>query len=175
MAVQMKRATKVALAGGLLGVGLGGFVDGIALHQILQWHQMLSAITPPESMEAMKRNMAADGWFHAAVWIATFAGVLVLWTAVRRPGPLPPTRALLGNMMIGWGGFNLVEGIIDHHVLALHHVRDLPLHVPVYDWVFLLGGGIGFILIGLALRAGRRRMPGYETERRSGRDRRLAY
>jgi uncharacterized membrane protein len=26
----------------LLGVGLGGFVDGIALHQILQFHHMLT-------------------------------------------------------------------------------------------------------------------------------------
>jgi uncharacterized membrane protein len=27
----------------LLGIGLGGFVDGIVLHQILQWHHMLTA------------------------------------------------------------------------------------------------------------------------------------
>jgi uncharacterized membrane protein len=26
----------------LLGIGLGGFFDGIVLHQILQWHHMLS-------------------------------------------------------------------------------------------------------------------------------------
>jgi uncharacterized membrane protein len=43
---------------------------------------------------------------------------------------------------MGWAGFNLVEGIIDHHLLNLHHVRDLPEHVPLYDWVFLLIGGV---------------------------------
>jgi uncharacterized membrane protein len=26
----------------LLGIGLGGFVDGIVLHQVLQWHHMLT-------------------------------------------------------------------------------------------------------------------------------------
>ena len=26
----------------LMGVGLGGFIDGILLHQILQWHHMLT-------------------------------------------------------------------------------------------------------------------------------------
>ena len=34
-------------AGILLGIGLGGFVDGIVFHQILQWHNMLSARIPP--------------------------------------------------------------------------------------------------------------------------------
>ena len=171
----MTRASKVTAAGILLGIGLGGFVDGIVLHQIVQWHQMLSAVLPPDSMEAMKRNMAADGWFHAAVWVATFAGVLVLWQAARGPGQLPPTRSLLGNMLLGWGAFNFVEGIIDHHVLELHHVRDLPQHVPAYDWTFLLVGGVGFMLAGLALRAGRRSAAAYGAERRSGRERRLSY
>ena len=172
----MTRQSKVTAAGVLLGIGLGGFVDGIVLHQIAQWHQMLSAVVPPESMAAMKRNMAADGWLHAAVWIATFAGVMVLWRALRGPGALPSTRHLLGNMLLGWGAFNLVEGILNHHLLELHHVRDLPQHVPAYDWIFLAVGGIGFILAGLALRAGQReRAPVYGAERRTGRERRFSY
>ena len=51
-------------------------------------------------------------------------------------------------MLLGWGSFNLLEGIVDHHVLNLHHVRDLPEHVPVYDWLFLAIGGVGFIIAG---------------------------
>jgi uncharacterized membrane protein len=62
-------------------------------------------------------------------------------------------------MLVGWGGFNVVEGIIDHHLLELHHVRDLPEHVPFYDWAFLAVGGVGFILLGLALRDGKRHAP----------------
>src|SRR5512145_208675 len=103
---RLRARRSLTAAGVLLGIGLGGFVDGIVLHQIVQWHQMLSAVLPPDSMEAMKRNMAADGWFHAAVWIATLAGVLMLWQAVRGPGPVPATRHLLGNMLLGWGAFN---------------------------------------------------------------------
>jgi uncharacterized membrane protein len=37
-------------------------------------------------------------------------------------------------MILGWGLFNLVEGVIDHHLLNIHHVRDMPFHVPAYDW-----------------------------------------
>ena len=38
------------LAGIVLGLGLGGFVDGITLHQIMQWHNMGSAVLPPTAM-----------------------------------------------------------------------------------------------------------------------------
>ena len=60
-------------------------------------------------------------------------------------------------MLVGWGSFNLVEGLVDHHVLDLHHVRDLPAHVPAYDWTFLLLGGIALVVVGWLLSRG-----GYE-------------
>ena len=165
----MLRAKRIRTAGILLGIGLGGFLDGIVLHQIAQWHNMLSAVLPPHDMAAMKQGMAADGWFHIATWLATLGGIAALWSALRGPGPLPSTRAFFGNMLVGWGGFNLVEGIVNHHLLELHHVRDLPQHVPFYDWAFLLVGGVALLLAGLALRAGR---PAPPLERRSGTERR---
>jgi uncharacterized membrane protein len=54
-------------AGIILGLGLGGFVDGILLHQIVHWHNMGSAVVPPTTMDALQRNMTWDGYFHAAV------------------------------------------------------------------------------------------------------------
>src|SRR3954453_9990957 len=79
-------------AGLLLGIGLGGFVDGIALHQIAQWHNMGSAVLPPVTMEAMSRNMMWDGMFHAATWIVTLIGVFMLWSAAARRA-VPATAA----------------------------------------------------------------------------------
>jgi uncharacterized membrane protein len=169
--VHNHRARNAAL---LLGIGLGGFIDGIVLHQVAHWHQMLSAVLPPDSMQAMQRNMVADGWFHLAMWIVTLGGVFLLRSAVRGAGPIPTTRGFTGYLLIGWGGFNLVEGIVDHHLLDLHHVRDLPAHVPMYDWLFLLFGGLGLLALGFALRD---RLPvsaRVEAERRSGLDRRLS-
>jgi uncharacterized membrane protein len=154
---QFRRAR---LAGLLLGVGLGGFVDGIALHQIVHWHNMLSARVPPVDMRAMEINMVADGWFHAGVWVLTLAGVLLLWSAARTEAPLPPVRWLLGLLVGGWGAFNLVEGIVDHHLLQLHHVRDLPVHVPAYDYLFLAVGGVGFMALGWLLARGAARPRG---------------
>jgi uncharacterized membrane protein len=61
-------------------------------------------------------------------------------------------------MFLGWGAFNLGEGVIDHHLLQLHHVRDLPVRMPLYDWAFLALGGAGLMAAGWWLsRAGRAR------------------
>ena len=135
-------------AGIVLGLGLGGFIDGIALHQIAQWHNMGSAVVPPTTMEAMAQNMRWDGYFHAAVLILTIAGVFMLWSDGHAGLSPRRTSALLGQIILGWGLLNLVEGIIDHHLLELHHVRDMPTHVPAYDWVFLGVGGAVFIVVG---------------------------
>ena len=137
-----------ATAPGLvLGVGLGGLVDGWLLHQILQWHNMLSARIPPATMAAMRANMTADGFFDAASWAIVVAGVCLLWAAGRR-GTLPGGRRFAGQLIAGWGLFNLVEGIVDHHLLQLHHVVDLPVHVPLYDWLFLAIGGVLLLALG---------------------------
>lgn len=127
----------------MLGIGLGGFVDGILLHQIWQVHAMLSAKVPLNSMENMQTNMSADGLFHAVVWVATFLGVVMLFNAAKRADVLWSDRALYGSMLAGWGIFNVVEGVIDHHVLELHHVVQ-RLGQSMWDWLFL---GVSVALI----------------------------
>jgi uncharacterized membrane protein len=147
----MHQSRSSRVPGWLLGMGLGGFVDGILLHQILHWHNMGSALVPPVTLEAVRQNMRWDGFFHAAVWLLTVAGVYLLLRHARRGVRLPTQRGLTGQLFLGWGSFNLVEGIVDHQILGLHHVRDLPTHVPAYDWMFLLIGGLGFMLLGSLL------------------------
>jgi uncharacterized membrane protein len=147
--------------GVVLGVGLGGYADGIVLHQIAQWHNMGSAVVPPVTMHAMQLNMTWDGLFHLFTWGVTLIGVFMLWAAAREGHTPVSASAFAGEMIFGWGAFNLVEGIIDHHLLNLHHVRDMPVHVPAYDWAFLAIGGIGFVLLGWVLmRPASARVPG---------------
>jgi uncharacterized membrane protein len=136
-------------AGVLLGIGLGGFLDGILFHQILQLHNMLSAVRPKTTLVNMEINMFWDGLFHALTWTMTALGLGMLWAAVRREDVPLSTRAFVGSMVLGWGLFNLVEGIIDHHLLNLHHVVE-RLGVSVYDYAFL-GSGVLFILLGWRL------------------------
>jgi uncharacterized membrane protein len=132
----------------LLGIGLGGFVDGIVLHQILQWHSMLSNVVRPTTIEAMHLNMFWDGVFHAATWIVTFVGVMLLWRSSER-GTAPPLRIFLGGMLLGWGAFNVIEGLINHQLLELHNVREVA-EPTVWNIGFLTVSAIIFVL-GLVL------------------------
>jgi uncharacterized membrane protein len=126
-------------AGTVIGIGMGGFVDGILFHQILQVHNMMSARIRTDTLVGAKVNMVWDGLFHACVWIATAIGIAMLWSAVRRSDVLLSGKALFGSMLLGWGLFNLVEGVIDHHILNLHHVYE-PMGRSVWDYVFLAFG-----------------------------------
>lgn len=137
-------------AGLLLGIGMGGFVDGIVFHQILQLHNMLSNHIPPNDLISAKVNMTWDGYFHAAVWVITAIGLYLLFQAGKRPGVPWSGRMLLGSQLAGWGLFNLVEGIIDHHILGLHHVMEYSANKLLYDILFL-GSGLFFMLIGWLL------------------------
>jgi uncharacterized membrane protein len=151
--VPHRKAQRAAI---VLGIGLGGFIDGIVLHQIMQWHNMLSNWMPPTTLEAMHVNMVWDGLFHAVVWLVTLVGVLLLWNAAYHRERIPPLRELIGRLIFGWGWFNLVEGIIDHQLLGVHYVRQV-VNYTVYNLTFLAIGGVGFILVGWVLmRTGRR-------------------
>src|SRR5687768_7387851 len=142
---QDKRSTRATIAGILIGIGLGGFVDGILLHQILQWHNMLSSHTPPTDLVAMKYNMVWDGLFHALTWIMCATGIALLFRAARRPDVPWSGRILVGSMLGGWGLFNFVEGLIDHQLLGIHHVHPGDAQ---------LAWDLGFIAFGLAEIAG---------------------
>jgi uncharacterized membrane protein len=114
-------------ASGLLyGLGLGGFVDGIVLHQVLQWHHMVSDVDayPTDTVAGLEVNTLADGLFHVATWLLVLAASV---TGVKAwgEGRLAPSWSFhFGLILTGWGIFNVVEGIVDHHILSVHHVRD---------------------------------------------------
>lgn len=150
-------------AGLLLGLGLGGFFDGIVLHQLLQWHHMLSSAgVPPDSVANLRVNIRADGLFHAATYLFVLAGLWLLWRRAHERHLWWSGRMLIGSMLVGFGAFNLVEGLVDHQLLGLHHVNET---VPRADWIWwdvgFLVWGAAMLAIGLALlRQGRRRTRG---------------
>jgi uncharacterized membrane protein len=125
------------LAAVVLGVGIGGFLDGIVAHQLLGWHHMLSGWYPREDMTLM---MVGDGLFHLLCLVIVLVGVALL----NRRAPLPE-RVLLGGILAGWGVFNLVEGLVDHQILGIHHVRPGPGQLA-YDLAFLASGAVLLVI-----------------------------
>ena len=144
-------------AGVVLGMGMGGFLDGILFHQLLQTHNMLSARRPKDSIANIEINMFWDGLFHSATWLLTAAGIAMLWHALRRDDVRHCGASFIGATLAGWGIFNLVEGVIDHFLLNIHHVVE-RLGQSVWDWAYL-ASGVLLIDIGIALiRPGPRRI-----------------
>jgi uncharacterized membrane protein len=74
--------------------------------------------------------------------MVTVIGVVLLWRALRR-GDRLDGRRFAGLLLMGWGVFNVVEGLVDHHLLSIHHVRD--------DVADPLWWDLGFLALGVAL------------------------
>ncbi|MBU3864176.1 DUF2243 domain-containing protein [Streptomyces sp. 4503] len=141
----------IRLPGIVLGVGLGGFLDGILLHQLLQWHHMLSSTNHdrigvryynPHTVSGLEMNTVWDGIFHAVCWIAVLLGLALLYARVTHDRRrVWGSRVLWGWILVGWGLFNLVEGVLDHQILGIHHVRTGP-EQPWWDAGFLILGAL---------------------------------
>ncbi|WP_204743337.1 DUF2243 domain-containing protein [Pseudocnuella soli] len=136
----------LATASLVLGIGLGGFVDGILLHQILQWHEMLSAKIPPDTLVNKSVNMFWDGIFHAFCLLVVLTGMVMLWRVSKRQDADRSGYLLAGGLLCGWGVFNIVEGILDHQVLKLHNVREVSSSPEAWNFGFL---GFSIILLGV--------------------------
>jgi uncharacterized membrane protein len=121
-------------AGIVLGFGLGGFFDGIVLHQLLQWHHMVSNVDfySPTTLPGLQANTVADGVFHGVTYVLTVGGLALLWLAMLR-GQRGTTREFVGLLLLGWGLFNIIEGIVDHLLLGVHHVNEAA---PPEQWLW---------------------------------------
>jgi uncharacterized membrane protein len=144
----------IVSAGLLLGCGMGGFFDGILLHQILQWHNMLSSVRPPTTLVEMKFNMVWDGLFHAFTWVMCALGLARLWKAGERRDVPWSTRTFVGSLFAGWGLFNAIEGVIDHQLLGIHHVHPGEGQLA-WDLAFIASGVLMVAAGCAAIRAGR--------------------
>lgn len=120
----------------VIGIGLGGFIDGIVLHQILQWHEMLSNRIPPFTLVAKSVNMFWDGIFHLFTFSVTFIGVLMLFKLIKRRDTAICNKLFSGGLLLGWGIFNLVEGLLNHQIFKLHHIRELSPNYLLWDYGF---------------------------------------
>jgi len=129
------------LAGIILGASQAGFFDGIVLHQLLQWHHMFSSVESDATVAGLELNTFGDGLFHLLNWGLNVTGIALLWQAIRRDAATCSTLLFLGALILGFGLFNLTEGVIDHHLLHIHHVKSGS-HQTLYDVGFLVINGV---------------------------------
>ena len=135
-AVPDRRATlRAALLG---GIGLMAGTDQVVFHQLLGWHHLYDGSTG-------RVGVLTDGLLHAAELAVLVTGLLLLVRLARR-GALAARTAAAG-VLLGAGGFQLFDGLVNHKVLGLHQVRYGVDLLP-YDlaWnaagALLLGAGV---------------------------------
>jgi len=153
---QRNHSGLLVAAGILIGAGLlAGFVDGILLHEILQWHHMVTSVRPATNLSNLEANTLADGLFHLGTWTLTVIGGVLLWRAGGRDDVPWSPKIFGGSLLLRAGLFNFIEGIVDHQILGIHHVKP-GLNQLAWDIGFLIFGA-GLALVGwILLRSGQK-------------------
>ena len=126
----------------VFGVGFGALLDGFVLHQLLQWHHLVSAKTTVGTVPGLEENTLADGIFHTASLAVLVLGVALV------VGRRVEARPLVGLSLAGWGAFNVVDQFVFHLALGAHHIREGVDNYEVYDWGFF---ALGLVLIAVGL------------------------
>jgi uncharacterized membrane protein len=113
----------------VLGVALGGFFDGILLHQVLQWHHLLSLV-PGEDLRRVEVQIFWDGAFHVLMYGVALVGLWMLWRARDGFAEDGSGRRVLLWLLLGFAGWNAVDVIGFHWIARIHRIR---VDVPVDD------------------------------------------
>lgn len=140
-------------SGVLLGFGLGGFFDGILLHQILQWHHLLSALEG-KAFRDIRVQILADGFFHALMYGIAVLGLWLLWRTRGESAARTAGRMLLANAMIGFAAWHIADTIFSHWITGIHRIRMDSPNPLLWDILWLVLFGLGPLAAGLLLRRG---------------------
>jgi uncharacterized membrane protein len=137
----MTSRRSVLTATAVLGIGLGGFFDGILLHQVLQWHHLLSLV-PGEAFRDLGTQILADGMFHVLMYVVTGLGLWMLWR--RRDGLDKPRsgRIVAGGTLLGFAIWNVIDVAFFHWTLGIHRIRVNVPDPMVYDLGWLAAFGL---------------------------------
>lgn len=139
-APRRRRGGRSFWAAVLLGVGTMAAIDEIVFHQLLQWHHFVDR-------ESGDVGLLSDGLLHAGELFALAAGFFLMLEARRRDALV--ARAAWAGFLVGLGGFQLWDGLINHKVLRLHEIRYGVDLLP-YDLIWN-GAAVALVLAGLGL------------------------
>ena len=145
---------RLAWAGAILGFSLGGFFDGILLHQVLQWHHLFSLV-PGDLWRDIRNQILMDGWFHVLHYVIALAGLWLLWTARSGFAGSGADWRLLGAALLGFSAWQFVDVLLFHWVLMIHRIRVGVPNPLTYDLGWLAAFGLTTLCAGLWLWRGR--------------------
>lgn len=145
------RLRRLGWAGFWLGFGLAMFFDGILLHQILQWHHILSGVAPDETVFDLRFQVLADGIFHLVTYALTALGLWLLWANRAGFADSGTDRRLVGCGLVGFGVWHIVDAVLNHWIIGLHRIRMDVENPLLWDLAWVAPFGVGVALLGLWL------------------------
>src|SRR5690606_2011360 len=142
-----------AVAGWLMvGFALGGFFDGIVLHQILQWHHLLSGLEGAAD-RGLHFQITMDGLFHLLMYAIGLAGMILLLSTRRKASGSASGGQILRLVLIGFGVWHVIDAAVSYWLLGIHRIRmdsDMPL---LWDIGWLFAFGIVPLILGIFISA----------------------
>lgn len=149
----------------VLGFSIGGFFDGILLHQILQWHHLLSLVP---KVDTLREQVLWDGYFHAVMYVAAALGLWGLWRTRDRLAA-NSASTLAAALLIGFGAWHIVDSILSHWLLGIHRIRlDSPDPLK-WDLIWFFAFGAVPVLAGWLLMRRRHGPPPRSPRRNAAR------
>jgi len=151
-AVGEKNWVPLTIVSTIIGMGLGALTEGIFLHQVMEGRETADV---KALMTVREMRWLWDVLFFLIILLVISTGVVLLWRLLFKPGINRSGYLLVGGGLLGWGTFNIVEGVINHHLAAFHRLGG-----DLYMWsagllalssVFLIGG---YVLIRQGIAAG---------------------
>ena len=143
--------SRLKWAGLALGFALGGFFDGILLHQILQWHHLLSAVEGAAFAD-LRVQVLADGLFHALMYVVAAIGLWLLWRARGAFAARGADRRVAAWALIGFGAWHIIDGVLSHWILGIHRIRMDVENQLFWDILWIAVFGVAFVAAGWVLR-----------------------
>lgn len=128
---------RTMIAALLLGIGVMAAIDEIIFHQLLAWHHFIDT-------GSSALALASDGLLHTLELVLFIAGAFMMIELHGRAAQAPGYRG--SGFVLGMGGFQTFDGIVDHKILGLHQVRYVD-NVWLYD-IAWIGAGLIMLAIG---------------------------
>jgi len=133
----------------MIGFALGGFFDGILLHQILQWHHLLSGLDEPTGGD-LPFQIMMDGLFHLLMYVLGLIGTVLV---IRRSNGerLAGGSDLLRWLIVGFSAWHIIDAVLSHWLLGIHRIRMDSAQPLLWDLAWLLVFGTVPLLVALRL------------------------
>ena len=146
-----RRSAGFRWSGYLIGIALGGFFDGILLHQVLQWHHLLSLVDSP-LLADIRAQILADGLFHVLMYLIAVGGLALLWRRRAEFSEAGAGALLFACVLLGFGAWNLLDVALFHWILVIHRIRVNVPNPMLWDLLWLVLFSLPFLLAGWLLR-----------------------